>query len=292
MQYWPFVVNVGLMLGLPLWVARQIQVRRQPGWGLFFIGGATFILSQVGHIPFNFLVLQRFHLFSTDFSQPLNLVLYAIFVGLSAGLFEEVSRWLTYRYWATEARSWGRGMMLGAGHGGTEAILLAVLVAINYVTLFALQHGSLWERIPAAQWGLIQTQLDAVLQARWYDVLLAAAERAFALCLHLVLSLWVMRAVGHRRIGWLLLAVGWHALADALAVWLLVTRGVYAAEVGVGLMALVSVGLVLGQRSPEPVETAVSLPPLPLPKTAVGGAVPHAPIETTPESLDKSRYIG
>ena len=64
-------------------------------------------------------------------------IIYAVFLGLSAGVFEETARYLTYRFWAKDARSWSRGLMLGAGHGGSEAILVGALAAVNFVALLA-----------------------------------------------------------------------------------------------------------------------------------------------------------
>ncbi|MCA9962224.1 MAG: YhfC family intramembrane metalloprotease, partial [Anaerolineales bacterium] len=116
-MYWPFVVNVCLMLSMPLVLAVWLERRRQPGWGLFGAGALTFILSQVLHIPFNWLVQQRFQLLPTDLQVTGNLLLVSLFLGLSAGLFEEIGRYLTYRYWMTDARTWGKGLMLGVGHG-------------------------------------------------------------------------------------------------------------------------------------------------------------------------------
>ena len=52
------VIKFLLMLAVPIFLARWIQQRYKPGWALFGMGAATFVLSQVGHIPFN-LVVQR-----------------------------------------------------------------------------------------------------------------------------------------------------------------------------------------------------------------------------------------
>jgi uncharacterized membrane protein YhfC len=77
----------------------------------------TFVVSQIGHIPFNWLILERWELVPTDTAVLSSLIIFALFLGLSAGVFEEGARYLTYRFWAKEARTWGKGLMLGAGHG-------------------------------------------------------------------------------------------------------------------------------------------------------------------------------
>ena len=107
-------INYALMILIPIVVA--ILIRRCTGapWRLFFIGAVTFIASQVLHIPFNF-VVQRSGLLPSDTTLMTNLLLYAAFLGLSAGVFEETARYLTYRFWAKDSRSWSRGLMLGSG---------------------------------------------------------------------------------------------------------------------------------------------------------------------------------
>ena len=49
-------INYGLMILIPIIVALFIRRRTAAPWRLWFIGAATFIASQVLHIPFNFVV--------------------------------------------------------------------------------------------------------------------------------------------------------------------------------------------------------------------------------------------
>ncbi len=271
------------MIAIPILLARQIAAWRKPGWGLVGAGALTFILSQVAHIPFNWLVLQRYALIPTDFSRTSNLVVYAVFLGLSSGVFEEVARFLTYRYWMTEARTWGKGLMLGVGHGGIEAILVGILVAVNYAALAAIDQGAWVLQLSAEEWPLVQAQITAVFAAPWYDVMLGAVERVFALCLHMAASLLVMQVVVRRQGRWLLAAVLLHALANGVAVFTAVYWNIYWAEAALAVVALLSVGIIFALRTPEPVST--ELPPLPPPP-------PAAPLnlEVTAETLEKSRY--
>jgi uncharacterized membrane protein YhfC len=70
-----------------------------------------------------------------------NLLIIAGFLGLSAGFFEESARYVVYRWWARDARTWSQGLMLGAGHGGIESILLGFLLAINVAALAGVRAG-------------------------------------------------------------------------------------------------------------------------------------------------------
>jgi uncharacterized membrane protein YhfC len=276
-------LNALLMIIIPVLLGRFIADRRNVGWGLFGIGAVTFIGSQVGHIPFNWIVLQRFQLIPTDTEILSNLIILSLFAGLSAGVFEEVARYLVFRYWATGARTWGKGLMIGAGHGGVEAILTGLLVALNVYFLAAMQGGAFMDQIPTEQLPLVEAQIEATFNLPWYMALLGALERVFAICFHLSASLMVMQVFIRGQIRWLFAAIFWHALLDATAVFAVTTWGAVITEVLVGIMALLSLGIIFWLRTPEPVEPA--LEPLP----AVGPAKPLQ-IDVTAESLERSKY--
>ena len=46
-------VQVLIMIGAPIVLARWIHARWALSWRTFGVGGATWLLSQVGHMPFN-----------------------------------------------------------------------------------------------------------------------------------------------------------------------------------------------------------------------------------------------
>jgi uncharacterized membrane protein YhfC len=107
------------MSAMPIVLAIILNRRWKMGWGIWWIGFAAFIISQVGHIPFNWgagLLLNRSNL--VHWSPLAQQVFNAVFLGLSVGIFEEVSRYPVLRFWAKKARSWQKGIIFGAGHGG------------------------------------------------------------------------------------------------------------------------------------------------------------------------------
>ena len=277
------VINFLLMLAVPIFLARWIQQRYKPGWALFGMGAATFVLSQVGHIPFN-LVVQRSGLLPGDVEGWPNLLITAVFLGLSAGVFEEVARYLTYRFWAKDARIWKRGLMLGAGHGGIEAILVGLLGLVNFSVLLAMRNGAMLDLIPAEQLPLVEQQIDAMFGLPWYMTLLGAVERVFAICFHLAASLMVMQVFVRGQIRWLFAAIGWHTLLNASAVIAVTQWGALATEGIVGALAIVSIIIILRLRDDgelddgdgeEEGETAVFTP---------------KPTPITSAKLDESRY--
>ncbi len=282
MLFWhnfALLINGLLMLAWPFAIGHWLFRRRRVDWGLFLVGATTFVLSQVGHIPFNAAIFSRVPGLGES------VLATAIFAGLSAGIFEEVARALTYRFWARGASRRVDGLMVGLGHGGIEAILLGFLVLINGYFLVRAGTGSPSPLIPAAQEPIIAATLENLRdQSPWW-LLTGAVERLFALALHLALSLLVLRAVRERRATLLLAAIGWHGLTNAGAVLLVARAGVLAAEGFLLLVALASVGLIWRWRDPDegPAMAPASVEP-------VAMAPPAATQAPTAEQLDRTRY--
>lgn len=245
------------MIFLPVLLGIYLGKKFKLPFRIWAIGAATFILSQVGHIPFNAGLTALF----TKGILPVppdnwRLIFNAVVLGLSAGLWEEVFRYLAFRFWVKDARSWGRALFLGAGHGGIEAIILGVLVLVSYVAMVALQNSNLIALIPTEQMGLVQQQLSAYWSAPWYATILGAVERIFAICFHLSASVLVLQVFLRKQLRWLWLAIGWHMLLDASAVFAAPTWGIYLTEVLLGLQALISLAIIFKLRTPEPPEEA------------------------------------
>lgn len=286
--YLLLTLNFATMIALPIILGKLVQRHRKPGWGLFGIGAVTFVLSQVGHIPFNSLIQQQWQLLPTDTSILTNLVIVSAFLGLSAGVFEEVARYLTYRFWATDARSWGKGLMLGVGHGGIEAIILGVLGLINFGVMAAMRNGAMLDQIPPDQMHLVEQQINTLFSTPLHLSILGAVERVFALCLHLSASLLVMQAVIRGQARWVVASILWHAWLNAVTVFTAVYTGSPLLTEGMlGLFSLGSVAIIFWLKTPEPINPD-ELPVVPLPP--VGPSAPLS-IETTAESLEKSRYV-
>lgn len=283
MAFWPYMLSAALMIGMPILLGWWIARKRHAPWSLFFIGMVTFVGSQVLHIPFNWLVLQRWQLIPSDTSVLSNLVILALFLGLSAGVFEETARYLTYRFWAKNARTWGQGLMLGAGHGGIESIILGLSLGINALALGAISQGGLTGLVPSEQMGLVDEQIATMLAAPFSLVMLGPLERVFAISAHLAMSLMVMQVFVRRQIRWLGLSILWHTLLNAVAVFAVYTWNPYITEVLIGVMALLSLGIIFWLRTPEPVEP--ELEPLPAP----GPILPREDA-ISPETLEKSKF--
>jgi len=160
----------------------------------------------------------------------------ALLYGLSSGVFEEVARFVVMRRWEPDARTLPNALMFGAGHGGSEAIILGGFVLYGFFQAVALRGTDLVKTLPPEQVDVVAAQLALYWNIPWYKALLGAVERAGAICFHLS----AMRRGGW---GWLAGAVAWHTLFNAVTLIVMDRWGVYAAEgiviVGAGISLLI-----------------------------------------------------
>ncbi len=255
-----YFLNALLMIALPLGLAIFLTRRWKSGWGLWGIGAATFILSQVGHIPFNLLIQKLVERPSVYWSPAVQTAFWAVFGGLSAGVFEEGARYLVLLLWARQARSWRSSVLFGAGHGGAEAILLGLLALLAYFFMLTYREVDLATVAPAAQLDTARQQVEAYWSVPWYDSLLGALERIFAMTCQIAMAALVMQALLRRNLLWLGLAILYHTLIDSVAVAMMRSLGIYWTEAAVGAFALISLGIMFALRRSESESNAGQTP--------------------------------
>jgi uncharacterized membrane protein YhfC len=281
-------LNPLLMILLGLGAGVIVARRARDPWRLYAAGAWTFVLSQVFHIPFNSLALNPWlagRLPPDELAPGAGLLLYAAALGLSAGVFEEVARYLAFRIAVRGKRGWGEALALGAGHGGIEAVLLGILTLYGVLQLVALQGSDAVALLSPEQLdnlGQAQAQIAAFWDAPWYAVLLGALERLFTICFHLSASVLVLQAFRRGNLLWVLLAVLWHTALDAAAVYIVVAWGPYWAEAAVGAAGLISLGIVFALRERE----------TPAPPSGADAPVLQKleRLDTTIEAIEQSRY--
>ena len=282
-------LNGLLMIGMPVALGIYLVRRFKLGWRLWWIGAGTFILSQIGHIPFNAALTQLFvrGLLPAP-PDAWKLAFNATILGLSAGLWEELARYATFRWWAKDARSWRKAILLGAGHGGIEAIILGALVLVSFFSMLALRGADLAAVVPAGQLEAASQQIAAYWGATWYDSLLGALERAMSIPVQITLAVLVLQTFTRRQPVWLWLAVLWHAVIDGTVLIVLANWGMYASEAAVGVFSLLSLGILFALRQPEPPAPAddTDLPTIP-----PGGRPANLDaLEDSDDTLERSRY--
>jgi uncharacterized membrane protein YhfC len=284
--YVTYALDGLLMIAMPIALGIFLTRKFELYGRLWWIGAAVFVLSQVGHIPFNAYVVNPL-LNNLNSSAVLPsiamLIVGALILGLSAGLWEELFRYAMFRWWAKDARSWGSGLLVGTGHGGAEAIILGLLVLYNFINMIAVRNMDISTLVPADQLATVQAQITAFWSAPWYYTLLGALERLFTIPAQICFAVLVLQTFTRKQWFWVWLAVGFHALTDAAVVVAQNLLNAYLTEAIIGVFGVLSVLIIFRLRQPEP-----SVDPGP----AVPSSAPFIPksVEETVENLDKSRY--
>lgn len=243
-----------LMVVLPLALAWIVVRRLGTPARLLFWGAATFVAAQALRLP---LLEGLTHLFASGALPAPPAAYHAAFniavLSLTAGLFEETARYLAYRFAIPDARSWNAAVTYGAGHGGSEAILLGGLMAVGFAGMVALgvpAPGTPPDLDPQAQ-AALAAQVAHYWASPWYVPLLGVAERAFSLCFHMAMAVVVLEAVTRRNLAWLGAAVAAHAAANAAGAAALIRYGPVAAEIVIGLIAAIAVYVLAARRRAE-----------------------------------------
>jgi len=191
-----------LLIVMPLALGAYLVRHFKIGWRLFLIGAVTFVASQIPHIPFNIYILTPLMAglgFGPEDGPGLALAGAALMLGLSAGVFEEGARWLTFRFWIRRSRTWPEGVGLGSGHGGAEAVITGLIALATLIQLTALRGQDLSAIVPAEQLAAAEAQIDTYWALPGWVYFFSVVERASALAVQITLSVIVLQAFLRRR---------------------------------------------------------------------------------------------
>lgn len=197
---------VALVVTATVYLRRKERITLKPA----LIGTLVFVLfSQVLEKVLHVYMLQLNPVTAMWLKQPW---LLAVYGALAAGIFEELGRYVAFRWWLKRRRSWGDGLSFGLGHGGMEAILIGVIGGVQMLALALMhQNGTLQQKLPpeaaeALIAGLTNTPLHLYV--------LGGVERIAAFMLHLAFSIMVLQGVRSHRFRYVVAAIGLHAAAD------------------------------------------------------------------------------
>ena len=217
-----FIISIIGMIFIPAVLAGKLRRTYAVPWIYFSIGIATFIASQIIHLPLNHWLGDLGFLNSPadPGDQPLWQI--AILLGLTAGLCEELARAAGF-YLFKSIRKLPDGLMVGLGHGGFEAMTFGgILLASAFSSLAPLLKDGLdpvlLNNLPNDQVLTLQSQVQILLMKPW-NALIPLLERILAIGIHLTLSSMVLQSIKNRNPLWLVLAVIYHMVIDAVMVF-------------------------------------------------------------------------
>ena len=241
------VVNTLLGVAIPVFLAWWAVKKHNASLSSILIGAATFIVfALVLEALVHRLVLTG----ARGAAIQGNVLYYALYGGLMAGLFEETGRFLSMKFLMKKEPSGMKpGVAYGLGHGGAEVIIIFALSMVSLLSMaFMINAGmedTLLAQTPAAAQDQLTAQFDQLKTASAGSYLFGLWERLSALILHVSLSILVWAAV--RRGGkwrWLFpAAILLHALLDGVAVILAKNAGMFVVELIITAMALAVAGI-------------------------------------------------
>jgi uncharacterized membrane protein YhfC len=178
----------------------------------------------------------------------------AVFSALTAGLFEEIGRWVGYRTLLRGDHSMRTGVMYGLGHGGIESVLVVGtnLIGLMIVWILVL-HGEI------ADARVVDAVRAQIASLDLWTMLLTVVERASTLAIHVGLSLIVLQVFVRRQWRWLAIAVAIHAVVDFTAVFLVHGAQLAAWLVEVVIAAAAAAILYLGLQLARRAESAETI---------------------------------
>jgi uncharacterized membrane protein YhfC len=268
--YTTYILNGLLVIAIPIALAVYLTRKFELTWRLWWIGAAVFILSQVGHLPFDtYVVTPLLDKMNSNPALPATgaLILSALMLGLSAGLWEEILRYAMFRWWAKDDHSWSHGLLAGAGHGGAGAIIIGLLVLYNFNNMLIVRTMDLSTLVSADQLPVVQAQVNAFWSAPWYSTFTEATQQLFTILVQICFTLLVLQTFIRTQLYWVFIAIGAHTLFEAARVVSQNLLNVYLMNVVLGVFAIGSIIAIFVLRSPETakdlsIATTGSTPPL------------------------------
>ena len=212
----------------------------------FFVGCAVFILfALILEALVHNVVLKGLPVGERIMGSTL---LYALYGGFMAGLFEETGRFVAFKTVLKKRQDNDRNaLMYGAGHGGVEAILMLGLGYASNLVVAAMINMGLADKLTAGLSGDMLSQVqgifDTLTTTPASTYLLAIVERCVAIATHISLSVLVWFAAKKPGKLWLYpLAILLHAALDGVTVILAARLSIPAVE---GCLVLTLVPIVL-----------------------------------------------
>lgn len=163
-------------------------------------------------------------------------IILAIFLGLTAGLFEEGGRYLAFKFVLKKERKWKDGIAFGLGHAGIESVLLVGIAYISNIVISFLINSGTFSTESVQGLDILKNTL---INTESYMFILGGIERLFVLSIHIGLTLIVLYGIRKGKKIYLLLAILLHTGIDMIAV---LSKNILITE---GIILLIAIGFLI-----------------------------------------------
>ncbi|WP_141535098.1 YhfC family intramembrane metalloprotease [Bacillus cereus] len=247
-------ITIQLVLSILVPIIALVYFRKKYhiNWKIVGVGVLIFIgFTQILETPFQ--LFMRGNPTISEFLK--NPFIFSIFGGLTAGIFEELGRFVAFYYLLKKYRDYKDGLAYGIGHGGIESILVGGFAGLQTLTFAtSINNGSFAQMVE--QYPQLVHVKDMLIAQPAYFYLFGSLERIMALVLQIAFTLLVLYAVKQKKYIFLAYAILFHAFVDFFAaLYQTKTINIFVAE---GITLLCTIGAVVLIRKMK--ETLMSVP--------------------------------
>ena len=211
------VISIALPVGLCIFFRKVGKADILP----FFVGCAVMIL-------FAFILESSAHqiILNSGPGSAItgNILLFGLYGGAMAGLFEETGRFIAFKtILHKKQNNDSNALMYGAGHGGIEAFIILGITSVNNILYSVMintgKTALLTAPLSEDQLPQVEEAIRALISTPPWLFLLGSVERILALMLHISLSVLVWFAAKKKNRLYLYpAAILLHLIVDAAAV--------------------------------------------------------------------------
>jgi len=211
---------ISLILPILLLIVYALRHKKQGVVKAWFLGAAGFYVTQLVirttilsalSMTEGFMVFVENHYF-----------LYVLLLGLTAGLFEVVGRYVSAKV-LSKHLTYTKAVAAGLGHGGIEAMfLIGVTYINNLLYAMAINNGTMETMIAqveaaGADTGQVYLMIDTLVNTPPYLYLLAGYERILTMIGHTAMTLVVFYFMSQKQtLKGIVICVVYHTLLDSV----------------------------------------------------------------------------
>jgi uncharacterized membrane protein YhfC len=202
-------ISLLLSLVLPVVAAVVLHKKLRFAWKSVLVGALVFLVFQIlTRIPLLGYLQQNLWYQAFSMSYPITALL---LVALSAGLFEEIGRYVGFRLLLRRHLDWKSGIAYGIGHGGLESLYIGTAFLNDLIISFLINAGK-------APPQLSKSVISALVDTAPPLFVVGGIERVLAFVVQIGFSLVVLYGIKSKKGLFLLLAIALHTLLDFGAV--------------------------------------------------------------------------
>ena len=211
-----FVISILVQVVLPIALGYYLIRRYTSEWKIFGVGALAYLVAQVVQTPVFQTVAgtEIYQTMLTSWSPTLVIILF----GFLAALIENAARFGGFWLIRERGKAWGSALVMGAGHGGMESLLVGFQFLVNFIFAISItSSGTENMQLSPEEAAALSKQVEAFWALPWFLPLASALQRLSALSLQLALSVMMWIAVSRRLWVFAAAALLWHTALNAVA---------------------------------------------------------------------------